>query len=397
MPRHVFISYVREDRGQVDRIESLLRDAGIPVWRDVNSLWPGDDWRRKIRQAITDDAFAFIACFSRASNARELSGQNAELDLAIEQLRLRRPDLPWLIPVRLDDCEIPEFEIGAGRTLKSLHWVDLFGSEETKSGQRLMEAVGPLVGPRRPRPTNSFSNAAITEGLRERLDEALNPLGYGFPRPEVRATDRVLVRHTPDRDVQWMSLMNRVPEDRIVHAASEVSNVRLLPLAVIPRRTSLGDVELLLKKHHQWQYVLPSAELAIGSRTDVCHGALVRNFGHQFSLRSSTPVRELCIVTIKKSPTHDEATCYIFPLFGFALSNRALTEADSATGSLTLEWFSHGRSAHSGLTSGPNADVLTAMERLYSNRWQGLGAVAHAADRRSRVKEWLRARGPSKD
>jgi hypothetical protein len=37
-----------------------------------------------------------------------------ELLLAIDQLRLRRPDDPWLIPVRFDNCNVPELELGAG-------------------------------------------------------------------------------------------------------------------------------------------------------------------------------------------------------------------------------------------------------------------------------------------
>ena len=46
--------------------------------------------------------------------------------LAVEQLRLRRPEQPWLIPVRLDDCEIPDRDLGGGRMLSSLQRVDLF-------------------------------------------------------------------------------------------------------------------------------------------------------------------------------------------------------------------------------------------------------------------------------
>ena len=76
------------------------------MWRDTASLWPGEDWRENIRRAITDDALVFIACFSRVSLGRDRSYQNEGLLLAIEQLRLRRPDVPWLIPVRFDDCDI---------------------------------------------------------------------------------------------------------------------------------------------------------------------------------------------------------------------------------------------------------------------------------------------------
>ncbi len=113
---HVFISYVREDSHRVDQLQRRLQGAGIPVWRDTADLWPGEDWRIKIRGAITEKALVFIACFSHASLARRESYQNEELNLAIDQLRRRRPDDPWLIPVRFDECEIPDWDIGGGRT-----------------------------------------------------------------------------------------------------------------------------------------------------------------------------------------------------------------------------------------------------------------------------------------
>jgi hypothetical protein len=45
---------------------------------------------------------AFIACFSYRSLGRDRSYQNKELVLASDQLRIRRPDVPWLIPVRFE-------------------------------------------------------------------------------------------------------------------------------------------------------------------------------------------------------------------------------------------------------------------------------------------------------
>src|ERR1700730_13343462 len=89
---HVFISYVREDSGSVDQLQHVLGGAGISVWRDVADIWPGQDWRARIRSAINDDALAFIACFSRASVERQTSYQNEELVVAIDQLRRRQPD-----------------------------------------------------------------------------------------------------------------------------------------------------------------------------------------------------------------------------------------------------------------------------------------------------------------
>jgi TIR domain-containing protein len=141
VPGHVFISYVHEDSDHVDRLQDALQAAGIPVWRDTAGLWPGEDWRRKIRQAITGNTLVFIACFSSRSVVRKKSYQNEELFLAIEQLRLRPPDEPWLIPVRFDDCEIPDWDIGGGRTLTSIQQVDLFGGRSDEGAARLVVAI----------------------------------------------------------------------------------------------------------------------------------------------------------------------------------------------------------------------------------------------------------------
>jgi TIR domain len=128
---HAFISYVREDSAKVDTLQRALEDARIPAWRDKSRLWPGENWRVKIRDAITHDALVFIACFSASSVARQKTYQYEELLLAIDQLRIRRPDDPWLVPVRFDDCDVPDFELGGGRTLASIHRADLFGAGET--------------------------------------------------------------------------------------------------------------------------------------------------------------------------------------------------------------------------------------------------------------------------
>jgi hypothetical protein len=136
-----FISYVREDRRRVDRLEEFLKAHGVPVWRDIHDVGPGEDWHAKIREAIAADSLVFIACFSRNSEARQRSYQRDELLLAIEQFRLRPPERPYILPIRFDDCDIPDLEIGGGRTLNSLNYVDLFGRQWHASAERLLEAV----------------------------------------------------------------------------------------------------------------------------------------------------------------------------------------------------------------------------------------------------------------
>jgi TIR domain len=144
---HAFISYVREDGRRVDRLQEFLEANGVPVWRDTADLWPGEDWQNKIRAAIAADSLAFIACFSKNSETRQTSYQRDELLLAIEQLRLRSPDRPYLVPVRFDDCPIPDWQIGPGRTLRSLQWVDFFGKQRETNAERLLEGVQHILRP----------------------------------------------------------------------------------------------------------------------------------------------------------------------------------------------------------------------------------------------------------
>jgi hypothetical protein len=146
---HVFISYVHEDTRRVDQLHKALTAAGIPVWRDTEDLQPGENWPTKIRQAITDNALVFIVCFSQASTSRYKSYQNEELNLAIEQLRQRQPDDLWIIPVRLDECDIPDRDIGGGRTLASIQHADLFGDRYDEEITRLIASVRRVLG-RRP-------------------------------------------------------------------------------------------------------------------------------------------------------------------------------------------------------------------------------------------------------
>ena len=165
---HAFISYVREDTGEVDELQQVLEAAGIPVWRDTDELWPGEDWRAKIQEAITRDALVFIACFSSHSVARQRSYANEELLLAIGQLRLRRPGDPWLIPVRFDDCDIPDLELGTGRTLASIQRADLFGPGRSLAAERLVTAVRRLLGQQGPfarRPLDRTSPASDEDSV----------------------------------------------------------------------------------------------------------------------------------------------------------------------------------------------------------------------------------------
>jgi hypothetical protein len=189
---HVFLSYVRDNSREVDQLQQVLESAGVPVWRDTAALWPGEDWRRKIRDAISKDALVFIACFSRKSISRKVSYQNEELILAIEQLRLRRPDEPWLIPVRFDDCHIPELDIGAGRTLGTIQRVDLFGPAASDGAKRLIGAVLRILG----RDSHRVEYQPRVGSERSLIDQAIGILMHAIGSDAEDALNRI------DREAQ---------------------------------------------------------------------------------------------------------------------------------------------------------------------------------------------------
>jgi tetratricopeptide (TPR) repeat protein len=143
---HVFLCYAREDADRVDELEAVLRGAGVRVWRDTADLWPGQDWRVHVRRAITEEAVVFLACFSSRGLARRARFQNEELVWAVDQVRRRSAGDPWLIPVRFDDCLLPNLDLGAGRTLAGIQRADLFGEQAAAATDRLVTAVFQILG-----------------------------------------------------------------------------------------------------------------------------------------------------------------------------------------------------------------------------------------------------------
>ena len=137
----VFISYVHENKELIDRLYQELTSRGIEVWRDVQNLKPGGFWKEDIRKAIQDGAF-FVACFSKEYNEHDETYMNEELTIAIEKLRQRHPNRKWFIPIKLNECELPDFDIGRGKTIEDLTYVKLY--EDWDAGiQSILEVIQP--------------------------------------------------------------------------------------------------------------------------------------------------------------------------------------------------------------------------------------------------------------
>src|SRR5262245_6595344 len=122
---HAFVSYVRENRSDVDRLCADLNAHSIETWTDRTHLHAGQRWKAAIRSEIRDGS-AFLACFSKEFEAKARSYMNEEITFAIGELRQPPTDRAWFIPVLLSPYAIPDRDIGGGETLRDIHWVQLY-------------------------------------------------------------------------------------------------------------------------------------------------------------------------------------------------------------------------------------------------------------------------------
>jgi TIR domain len=130
--RHVFISYCRENKQQVNELHDELVRNGFDVWWD-DQLLGGQNWKMELRKAM-NDCGAVVACFSEEVAKRDASGMFPELRDAIGAYRQMKPGSIFLVPVRLSECRIPDFEIDATMMLRDLQYIDLFPEKMRADG-----------------------------------------------------------------------------------------------------------------------------------------------------------------------------------------------------------------------------------------------------------------------
>lgn len=127
----VFIAYVVEDAAAAERLYDTFAASGFDPWMDRRKLLPGQNWPRAIQDAMETSDFA-VACFSHHSVAKR-GGFQAEVRYALDcAARVPLGEI-FLVPVRLDPCEIP------GQIRRVVQYIDLF--PDWDAGVRRIVAV----------------------------------------------------------------------------------------------------------------------------------------------------------------------------------------------------------------------------------------------------------------
>jgi hypothetical protein len=75
------------------------------TWFDRKDLLPGDDWRRKIDDAI--ERSDFVLTFMSAASVSKTGYFQRELKYALEQRQMRPDGTRYIIPVVIGDCDPP--------------------------------------------------------------------------------------------------------------------------------------------------------------------------------------------------------------------------------------------------------------------------------------------------
>lgn len=113
----VFLSYARFDEEKAERLYGALTSASFRPWMDKHNLLGGENWPAVIEREIPTSDFVILCLSQRSCEKRGYF--RAEIGLALRKLNeLLNSDI-YLIPVRLEECEIPQ-------ELSHLNYIDLF-------------------------------------------------------------------------------------------------------------------------------------------------------------------------------------------------------------------------------------------------------------------------------
>ena len=123
----VFLCHCSEDKLRVRQLYEQLNSDGFQPWLDEREISPATLWDDEIQEAL-HRSHAIVVCLSEIF-VRKAGFVQKELHYALD-IALEQPEgAKFLIPVRLEDCEIPS-------GLRRYQWINLFdagGYEKLKT------------------------------------------------------------------------------------------------------------------------------------------------------------------------------------------------------------------------------------------------------------------------
>ena len=134
MKYDIFISYSRKDSAIVKKFADELINAGYIVWRDIDGVESGDEFKRKIAAAIRESR-VFLYFSSASSNESEWTVK--EVNYAIKKKI-------HIIPIKLDDTNYNE---SVDFDLCAVNFIQCNGSESLQDAvDKLLRSLKNRIG-----------------------------------------------------------------------------------------------------------------------------------------------------------------------------------------------------------------------------------------------------------
>jgi TIR domain/Effector-associated domain 1 len=102
----IFLCHAVEDKERVRGLHQRLLADGLTPWLDEEDIGAGEEWDPAIRRAIRASRF-LLACLSAVS-ASKVGFVQKEIRLALDIADEQPEGTIFLIPVRLEDCAVPD-------------------------------------------------------------------------------------------------------------------------------------------------------------------------------------------------------------------------------------------------------------------------------------------------
>lgn len=100
----VFLSHSSKDKPFVSRLATDLKSKGVPVWFDQWELKVGDSLSERIERGISQSGWLAVVVSKNSSNSDWV-----QKELRAAQARELRDKSVFVLPIIIDDCEIPLF------------------------------------------------------------------------------------------------------------------------------------------------------------------------------------------------------------------------------------------------------------------------------------------------
>ncbi|GCL46444.1 SUMF1/EgtB/PvdO family nonheme iron enzyme [Microcystis aeruginosa] len=235
----IFLAHASEDKPAVLALYNRLKQAGYKPWLDKKDLIPGQIWRDEIPKAIKASQI-FLACLSGKS-ANKQGYIQRELRIALDTLGQMLPGTIFFIPMRLEECEIPDLRLAeVGLNLRDIHRLDYWEEDGFEQLERAIthqfklepeEPKQPVIVPEEPKQPLSVFNFEIVgvnakgEQIKKESKQSQyfsEDLGNGITLEMVAIPGGTFLMGTEDEEIErlvkkfnWDGFRSERPQHRV--------------------------------------------------------------------------------------------------------------------------------------------------------------------------------------